>query len=257
VVVSAVDGTVRYDWTASDILAAGALGAERQLLVWWEITTTAGGKTQDYAEALILVVAHSNAQVYVELEQLKASAELTGTIFADADGRAALRAASRAIDGECQRRFYPDRDATQIRYYSPARAGYLRIDDLVTLTSLQTDPGGDGSFEETWAATDYVLEPLNAAADGWPWTRIRAHPAGNYEFPVDYPKTVKLTGKFGWAAVPAPIQDAVAILAARLVKRKREAPLGVVQIGVDLAGRIAKNDPDVQSLIAPYRRLAP
>jgi hypothetical protein len=55
--------------------------------------------------------------------------------------------------------------------------------------------------------------------------------------------------------VPAPIVDATTMLANRLLKRKREAPLGVVALGIDTAARVARTDPDVLGLIEPYIRM--
>lgn len=198
---------------------------------------------------------------YISAEQLKATLELTGTVFADGDIPAAITAASRGIDNVCQRRFYPDDDANQVRYYSPSNSTTVMIDDLITLTAFATDQSGDGTFSTTWTQnTDFVLEPLNAAADGQPYTRIRTHPRHvTFGLPAWWPRSVRVTGKFGWAATPGPIVEATTILAAQLVKRAREAPFGIVAIGVDVGAvsRIAQTDPTVRFLLMDYIREKP
>jgi hypothetical protein len=73
-------------------------------------------------------------------------------------------------------------------------------------------------------------------------------------WPVDIPAAVQVTGQFGWLTVPGPIVQATAILAVRLLKRGRDAPLGVINLAQDVIGHIAKTDPDVQALIDPYKR---
>src|SRR5680860_943640 len=149
------------------------------------------------------------ANEYVTATALKSTLSLTGETFADADISVALEAASRGIDELCGRRFWPDADADQVRYYHPIDRDIVIIDDLVVLTSLATDPGGDGTFEETWTLdTDYNCEPLNAAADGRPWEMLVRHPSGSYAFPYNYPRSVKLIGRFGWSAVPPAIVEA-------------------------------------------------
>jgi hypothetical protein len=68
-----------------------------------------------------------------------------------------------------------------------------------------------------------------------------------------------VTGKFGWAAVPGAIVEAVTILATQLLRRAREAPFGVVAIGMDVGAvtRLAVTDPSVRFLVADYQRERP
>lgn len=178
------------------------------------------------------------------------------------DAAAACTAASRALDNLCSRRFYADADANQTRYYSPANVAGLDIEDLVTLTSLVSrNDGGNvdtaDSGLNTWTLnTDFVLAPLNAqqnSADVKPWTRLEVIPTGSFSFNILYPRSVKVTGKFGWASTPAPITDATTLLAERVYKMKREAPLGVIALA-DVAIRIARADSNIMLLIGSYMK---
>jgi hypothetical protein len=248
VVVTPTAGTVRYDWDPTDVDTPG------EYLAWWEVTS--GGITQDVAEAIVEFRAHTPlSNGYIELEELKSSTELTSTSFADQDLKSAIVAASRSIDLETGQRFYPDPDATQVRYYTANGGDTIRIDPLLQLTSIQTDPSADGTFPYTWTLnTDFVLEPRSALADGYPYTSIRKTPYGTYWWP-SYSDAVKVTGQFGWLTPPEAVKVATTMLAARFVKRMREAPFGVA--GFDATGatvRISQSDPDVARLLAPYVR---
>lgn len=197
------------------------------------------------------------ANEYATVSELKASLTLTGETFADPDVTLALTAASRAIDNYCNRFFYADANANVVRYYSAEHPRVLPINDLITLTSLAADVDGDGTFEQVWTENvHFVLEPLNAAVDGKPWIMVGVHPRGGRYFPTYQPRAVKVTGKFGWSAVPEPIKEATMVLASKLMRRVREAPFGVITAGLDegTAMRIASNDPDVKFLCASYRR---
>ena len=189
---------------------------------------------------------------YTTLAALKSTLEITQSTF-DTDLQAAITAASRAIDQQTGRRFYADADANQVRYYLATHDGYAVIDDLCTFTSLEQPVG------TAWTlGTDFFLEPQNAPADGKPYTAIRTI-ARPFIFPqsrmqqgwAGFDGRIKVTGQFGWTAVPAEITQATTILASRLFRRAREAPFGVVT-GIDQMIRLGRLDPDISALISPY-----
>ena len=251
-------GNVRYDWTSGDITGpAGILSSSRSALIWWEVTT--GGKTQDVAEAVIEIRAHApGTHAYVELEEFKETTSLKGQTYADRDIQTALVAASRGIEEALERRFWLDPDANQARYYTPKHGRWLDIDDLVTLTTLKASRDGDATFEETWTFnTDFVLEPLNAVADLKPYEKICWNPLSGFPgFPC-YPRSVEVTGKFGWLTVPDGVKQLTTLIAARLVQRTRQAPMGIIAIGADGAAVRASEfarDPEYSWLVASLRR---
>jgi hypothetical protein len=193
---------------------------------------------------------------YVSVDEVKATMELTGLSFADDDIELAVSAASRAIDEQCGRRFYPDDDADQVRKFLPQNPGYCIIDDLAEFTALV-------SQESTWELDhDFYLEPTNAAADGRPFTAIRtiARPfiftlAEISQGWAGFDGRIAVTGMWGWAATPPEITQAAKLLAIRLMRRSREAPFGVLSYGSEMAAgavRLARMDPDVAALIEPY-----
>lgn len=178
---------------------------------------------------------------------------LSGNFFNDGILENVIEAASRKIDAHCHRRFYA---ASETRYYTPKISRMLFVDDLLSVTTLKTDDDGDRTYENTWAATDYDLLPLNAALDGEPYTMIEVTPNGSYAFVPSLTKSVEIAGSFGYASTtPDEVNEACLILGARLFKRK-DAPFGV--IGSPDLGELRNlriDDPDVLSLLKGVKRV--
>jgi hypothetical protein len=187
---------------------------------------------------------------YTSLEVLKARLGISdGTD--DAALEAVITAVSRAIDDYCGRRFYA---ASETRYFTARHGDRLMVDDLLSVTSLATDDDGDRTYETVWAATDYDLEPANAALDGEPYWEIRAAPEGRYSFPSTS-RGVKIVGSFGFAATtPAVIEEAT-LAQCKLVFDARNSVSGVEGGSVNPSVTVSLH-PFVRTLLNPYRRIS-
>lgn len=187
---------------------------------------------------------------YITSDQLKASLSLTGETYADADISLAIEAASAQINQQCNRRtFSLDASSSERLYWERDR--FVFIDDAVSVTLVEVGPG-DGTFPYSLTVgTDYDLEPLNASADGEPYTTIRLRGCHNY-YPSRHRRQVRVTGTYGWPAVPELVLSATSLLAGRFVRRIREAPFGVIQMGLEgQPARIAITDPDICAMLTP------
>ena len=169
-------------------------------------------------------------------------------------------AASRLIDGYCNRKFWSVGSATS-RVYTAEDDYYCSIDDIAgTALTLKTSSLADGVFDVTWTVTDYQLEPLNGNLDGLTWSYDKIRAVGDYLFPnvnANYgtQALVQVTANFGWPSVPEPVTQATIIQASRLFKRY-DSPLGVAGFGDMGAIRVSRAlDPDVAQLVEPYRRM--
>ena len=110
--------------------------------------------------------------LYASVAEVKAALHITDTVD-DSLITMAATSASALIEGFCGRRFDSE---SATRYFTAENAYVLQVDDLVSVTSIASSSQSDGTYDVTWAATDYQLEPLNGFADGlsFPTTRIRA-----------------------------------------------------------------------------------
>ena len=168
-------------------------------------------------------------------------------------------AASRLIDGYCNRRFWSNGTATRV--YQAEDSFYCSIDDIAgTAITLKTSSFADGNFDVTWKASDYQLEPLNGNLDGLTWSYDKIRAVGDYLFPTlnaNYGEQalVQVTAIFGWPAIPEPVTQATIIQASRIFKRY-DSPLGVAGFGDLGAIRVSRYlDPDMAQLVEPYRRM--
>jgi hypothetical protein len=169
-------------------------------------------------------------------------------------------AASRLIDGYCNRRFWQSGTA-EARVYQAEDSFYCSIDDIAgTALTLKTSSQTDGTFDVTWKVSDYQLEPLNGNLDGLTWSYDKIRAVGDYLFPTvnaNYGEQalVQVTAIFGWPSVPEPVTQATIIQASRIFKRY-DSPLGVAGFGDLGAIRVSRFlDPDMAQLVEPYRRM--
>jgi hypothetical protein len=189
---------------------------------------------------------------YATLAELKAVMRIpSADTVDDSLLETSIEAASRQLDGFCERVFYTN---SGTRVYMPNDSFVCETDDIVSITTLKTASDGT-SFDTTWSTADYQLEPLNGRAGGivTPFTQIRA--VDDLLFPTfGGEATVQIVGTFGWSAVPIAIKQAVLMLAQRQFKRY-DSPLGVAGVGDLGVIRVSRIDPDVQALVSPFRKV--
>ena len=189
---------------------------------------------------------------YVSVGDLKAHMRIDDDLD-DVQLAVAITSASRAIDRACLRQFGVVATAEARTY----RATWDRneglwcsaIDDLMTTTDLVVTVDGAAV-----SASLYRLEPLNAAAEGWPWVELFTDSATTPTLGQGQ-CTVAVTARWGWTSVPTTIKQATLIQAAHFFKR-REATFGVAgspDLGNELR-LLAKVDPDVDVMVKTYRR---
>jgi hypothetical protein len=189
---------------------------------------------------------------YATLAELKAVMRIpSADTVDDSLLETSIEAASRQLDGFCERVFYTN---SGTRVYMPNDSFVCETDDIVSITTLKTASDGT-SFDTTWSTADYQLEPLNGRAGGivTPFTQIRA--VDDLLFPTfGGEATVQIVGTFGWSAVPIAIKQAVLMLAQRQFKRY-DSPLGVAGVGDLGVISVSRIDPDVQALVSPFRKV--
>lgn len=258
-IVTDPSGTaITYTYAAAEITRTGAGVYTKDIACSadgvWQYTWTGTGTASDTTVGTWTVFDTTIQRRYCSIEELKKRLSIDDAND-DFEISLALEAASRNIDEICGRRFWR---GTETRTFIPQDLYCVKIDDLVSLTTLKTDDSGDGVFELTWSTTDYQLLPHNPASytETRPYTSIKA--VGARTFPYYIPGVpsrddrVQVAGVFGWPSVPLAVKQACLIMTVELLKF-RSAPFGVA--GFDGFGAVrVRDNPMAMRLLGPYQR---
>lgn len=145
------------------------------------------------------------SHTYVSLAEFKgpglANLQRAGN---DAEILAVLEAASRQVeDLTGGRRFFA---TTETRYFSGNGGEVLEFPewDIISVSTLKEDTNTDGTYETTWATTDYELGPYHVDptrhSDPEPYWRLEVNQRsnGNQDVFLKGQKMYELVGSFGF-----------------------------------------------------------
>ncbi len=228
----------------------------------WEVTATLAGSSSFAAKAGEKAV--NSATDYITATEYRSYINDPSTTLEASRIASAVTAASRAVDAFCDRFFYQITDT--IYLWPTFGYGYNAYTvcmerDLASTTGLAVAiDDGSNTFPISWVLnTNYVVEPVNRNVGGirnMPFTDLRAV-NGSYwpvlltmpwQQPVHPP--IRVTGSFGWPAVPDAVKQATKILAAYYYKLG-DAPLGAT-MGEYGVLRAHADNPDACLLLRPY-----
>lgn len=226
----------------------------------YEATATDGSASAFAAKA---GAKSTTAPGYITVQQLRDAIHDPSTSLDNTLMQTAILAASRAIEGAngCGRKFWQRVDT---QYFFPDSLFIVELDDMDLATTsgltVAVDTGFAGTYAETRTfGTDFICEPLNQSVngvEGWPFTSLRSINGKIWFLQyTDFQQyTVKVTGTWGWPAIPDPIKTATTIVAAYLYKRP-EAFFGTT--GMAELGMMRVQQPDVQMLLQQYTKSSP
>jgi hypothetical protein len=228
----------------------------------WQYQWTGTGTASDTTVDTFTVQEAVLGRLYATVAALKSRLAVNDTVD-DYELHAACFAASRAIEQRCQRTFWRTAAGT-VRTFVPEDAYRLRLPafcDLISVSALATDSGGDGTFETTWAASDYQLLPYNPTAgpETMPYDEIRAVGTQLFLSPLltlrrlARDDRVQVTGVYGWPTVPQSIKQATLILAQETFKAK-DTFGGVAGFG-ELGVIRLRDNPMLATYVDPYVRV--
>lgn len=196
---------------------------------------------------------------YATTAEVKSFMRITDT---DEDAHVAnlVSSASRLVDSHCGFTFDDAAGSATARIFAATKfADLLKVDPISGTTSLviKTDTGGDGTFDTTWASTDYQLEPLNQRQGGLsdhPYHTIRA--VGTKSFPVSHEARVQVTALWGWTSgVPDAIRDATILITKYLHEERNTLSGFAFSEDGGQAYTSGSMSPRIRSMLAPYRRV--
>lgn len=188
---------------------------------------------------------------YATLAAVKNRMGITGT-DRDDELTGKITVASRRIDDDCGRRFWLDATASARVLGTSGRLVWSEDGEKL----LTPDIGSETITVEigvgsTWTEVDSSLWETGGYRpfdDGWTieWITMIG---GRWNVPAG--QRVRITTKFGWPAVPAPIGEACQLLTQRLARR-RDSPDAIASYAEGAVVRVSRYDPDYDALIRDY-----
>ena len=150
----------------------------------------------------------------------------------------AIVAVTDEIEGVTGRRFRPDpasgTKTVFLDYWGDGQTLWLPkgIRSVTYLGYATVDqPDGTGTYTEI--TTGYYIDPPDhARSPGWPGTRITLGWTSGYRF-WRGSRTIKLTGSFGWAAIPPVIRDIAEMLTVSRFRARGSGGTSTFTIGVE------------------------
>lgn len=166
------------------------------------------------------------------------------------------KAVTRSFIRFCGRDFN-DAGSASARVFHPCDSTRVDVHEFHTTTGLvvKTDPGDDGTYDQTISSSDYTLYPLDGIVDGqtgFPYRTIRLKRGAVFPVSTVGP-SVQVTARWGWSAVPDDVKQAALIQTAHVFSRKFSHN-GLIGQG-EFVFRVSRAalDPDAADLLAPYR----
>lgn len=243
-IVNAAARTVRYDWQAADLDTAGTF------LTWWQITTTASGKTQDtWPEIPILVKDHADTALWLCTLQ-DVTSYLKVPEDRDTDVLAMfIEGASDAAQDYLQRRLRPI--VTETRDVLVNSRGVALLDDyqVAGITGVTLDP--TGSSPAVLAAADW-FSVGGAKAAGYGIGEYLRIP---YKVPQGLPPLARVAATWGWASIPPTIRTGVVMAVGMWYRREVAALTQTFALDEQRVERPESLPSAVQGLLRPWRRL--
>lgn len=193
---------------------------------------------------------------YITRPGLKSRMDLDDSTEHDAYVDEVIAAVTTEVREHCGRDFN-DSGSVSARRYRPRRPDEVFIHDFHTTAGLivQTDDDDDGVFETTWVeGTDFELHPLDGihnGVPGWPYNHIVA--VGGKRFRFSFRANLRVSARWGWAAVPDLVKTAAYILGQDTFQL-RDSRLGIA--GSDAFGSIVrvKDNPLVANKLKHFVR---